>query len=337
MKSQSLVEDEPVFAHPGAFGSMGIPASAVRDGFFKRRRPRGKSIDSNESDHASGAALAPAATVTTSPHPLCGTPNGVDELVAEARASADAERRARAEEKKLQDKRDALDGEIQRLQRDKQDRTEAHRQELSRLRAKLETDARESKRRLKEELEKGHAESVELLIRQMDADKERLNVSTRKLREQEQRAYEARVENEAAAAAAATTRRTASAAASAIGKEKEKKSIFGRRGVDDSSSSAAGAVTSTSADGDKGASTGDVPFMPQSPGFWRGLSETFSPRDLLGGAKGGAAHGHGRGGSGGGGSVGTGSEGDSLAPPALLVLAAVPLFCLYRRWKFNRG
>ena len=75
--------------------------------------------------------------------------------------------------------------------------------------------------------------------------------------------------------------------------------------------------------GVKPAAAGETP-VPLSAGFWNSLTNAFTPRDFLDMSNGGG--------------VGVGASGGSgsVPPPALLVLAAVPLFCFYRRWRMQR-
>lgn len=95
---------------------------------------------------------------------------------------------------------------------------------------------------------------------------------------------------------------------------------------------AAAAAAGTAAEGSgsklSGAKSaaGDTP-VPLSAGFWNSLTNAFTPRDFLDMSNGG--------GVGSASGLGAGGNG-SVPPPALLVLAAVPLFCFYRHWRTQR-
>lgn len=311
--------DDAVLAHPGAVGTMMVSPGAVKAGLFRRRSDEGGNITPSKGSPSGTGPTCSAGSAATSDddtHKLCRTPKAVDELLMTVRASADTEHRMKVEKEKLQAKKDELDGEILRLQRDKTEMTEAHRVELTHLRETLEEDARERQRKIKEELEKYHAESMDDLIREVNADKKRSQETTRKRRDGELKGRRGRAEG-------------------------NKQGAFGRRSIRHSMSIAAdiagsGAVAHSVAD--VGSSTRnpsdhvDVPFMPQSVGFWQGLMKIFTTHDLLGsnGPRTSIDDWSRR-------DDGWGNNFENLAPPALLLLAAVPLFCLCRRWRVKHG
>lgn len=279
--------DGASFSHPGGFGAMMVPPEAVKVGFFAgRRRRRQKEAKSNGDTKATDASgKQQKQPQQQGQHPLCSAdPARIDGLLSEAREAKEAKTLLQAEAVKLRAAKDALDRDIQRLQRDKANLTESHLAELEHLRREFAKDAEDGKRRLKSELEKGHAQSMDRLRLTLKSETEHLAGETKRLRDDLLRTRQAR------------------AAASGAG-------------------AAAGVVShaGSKAKGDRPAAlrAGETP-LPSSPGFWSSLTSTFTPRDFLDPGQ------------------MAGVVADGVAPPALLVLVAVPLFCFYRRWRLER-
>ncbi|CAM9745274.1 unnamed protein product, partial [Laminaria digitata] len=295
--------EDAVFSHPGAYGAMMLPPKVVRVGFFAGRRrqkannsPSFCSISSNSSNATTESDASPPPQQEQLP---CspGEPARVDKLLSEAKEAKEAESLLRAESAKLRARKAHLDRDIQRLQRDKEDMTEAHRAQLERLRRDLEAASAESKRRLEAELEKGHAKSMDSLRLALRSETENLASETRRLREDLLRTRQAR---------SAPTPQGAAEGGGSLG---------GSGGGGGSSGTAA-------------ADAGLMTPMPVLAGFWSSLTNAFTPGDFLEAGAGG--------GGGAGGVGGRGGDGVGVPPPALLVLAAVPLFCFYKRWQRQR-
>lgn len=290
-----LTGDDALFSQPGSYGAMMLPPKAVKAGFFAgRRRRRAETRSGNSGGGSCGGSNDAAAAAGggasnqdhQQQHPLCsGDPARIDGLLSDAREAKEAEDALRAEVAKLRVRKAQLDKDIQRLHREKADMTEAHLLQLESLRHDLEANAEEGRRRLQTELENGHARSMDKLRLTLQAETANLERETGRLREDLERARQAR----AAAAAAA-----------------EENGGSKRSGV-----KAAGGAA------------GDTP-VALSAGFWNSLTNAFTPRDFLDIN------------NGGGGGVEGGGGGGGVPPPALLVLAAVPLFCFYKRWRFQR-
>lgn len=299
--------DDAMFSHPGAYGAMMLPPKVVKVGFFAGRR-RQKANNNLCNNNSSSNATTDSDASTQPPSPPqpqqqlpCspGDPARVDKLLAEAKEAKEAESLLRAESAKLLARKVQLDRDIQRLQRDKEDMTEAHRAQLERLRRDLETASAESKRRLEAELEKGHAKSMDSLRLTLRSETENLASETKRLREDLLRARQAR-----------------SAPSPAVA---EGGGSLGDRTGGDGSRDTAGVAGA--------AGTGVITPMPVLAGFWSSLTNAFTPGDFLeGGGVGGGT----------GATGGSGGDGAGVPPPALLVLAAVPLFCFYKRWQRKR-
>lgn len=296
-----VAENDVVFSHPGGFGAMMFPPSALEAGFFagkprKKKRDKANANDSsgcgcNGNSNGDAATTSADAHIKQQQHPLCSkNPAQIDDLLSKAQLAKEAEDALRAEAAKLRATKTQLDKDIQRLQRDKTDRTEAHLAELDQLRRNLETDAEKGKSRLKYELKKEHAKSMDELRRTLEKE---LDVVTG-----ETKLVDVMNARQAGASAAATP----AAAAAAKG---------GGGGSKVNGAEAAAAA----------AAAGDTPMLPMSAGFWKSFANAFTPRDFVDMSNGGGGDGGGSG---------------SVPPPALLVLAAVPLFCFYKRWRVQR-
>lgn len=308
--------DDVMFSHPGAYGIVMLPPKAIKAGFFARRRRARRATRTAIAE----AAAAAAKKRPSNARPISGNDDAssrrVDELVSEAKASAEAERALRMEAARLLAQKTQLEKEIRRLQRDKEEMTDAHRTQLDRLRRELDADARDSKRRLGEELERGHAKSMDSLRLTLKSETEHLTSETKRLRDELQKSKQAR---SAAAASSAPATAEANKAKSRV-PTRGAGSVGSGAGSKGSSSSSFGAIPNGGLDSE-GINNAVMPAAG-SAGFWKSLTDTFTPSDLLGGA---------------GGSVGGGGGvGESVPPPALMVLAAVPLFCLYKRWQHKR-
>lgn len=285
--------DGTMFSHPGAFGAAMLPPKAVKAGFFARRQRKASGNTHTDDPNESLAEIQ-----QQQQQPLCsGDPARVDELVLQAKQAKDAERALRQEAATLQTRKARLEREVLKLQRDKEDMTAAHRDQLEWLRRELEADARDGARRLESELERGHAKSMDDLRLTLRSETERLAGETERLCDDLERAKLAQ---------------------STAGNKK--KTGGGGRGSGRSHSSGTSLNGVGGLFGDDAAGGVAAP-VPESPGFWRSLTKTFSPRDFDGltGAAGGGQW-----------------EGGGVPPPVLLVLAAVPLFCFYRRWQDRR-
>lgn len=297
------------FAHPAAFGVITIPRQGIAEGweFLRRRRANKENKETEETegvkDGGSGSESRADGGIDVQ-HPLCGIENGVAELVVEVEKSKDTSRDLKAEFNKLAAAKKQLMNDILRLERDKEKLTEKHIGDLARIREKLEAEAREGKRQLKEELDKGHDASMNQLRQDLRTKIEPLETETRRLRREVMRAQQA----------------DSLTASKSNGKNAGgKRGRFGKRG-------------NGAAEPPAPAPAGDVVSMismPTSMSFWRGLTDAFAPQDLLfnTGDDGGVRE---------GGAVGRDVEDDKVPPPALLVLAAVPMFYLLTRWRANR-
>lgn len=307
--------DDIVWPHPGAVGTMMIPPGAVKGGSF-RRRQRGKS---NRREHADAATDEPAldtAAVASdfSDHPLCSKPKVIDELLLEVKTSADKELRAEAEARELQERTDQLDGELKRLQRNRRKLIEAHQAELAHVQKTLEENAREDKRLLVEELTRNHAELMDELVREVAAGQE--TVTSGGSQEDQLRLRRA--------------------LARLLGNERAR---TGQRRARDPTPLLAWdtrpttAVVDTLGGGSNGGNAIEAAeelTVPQSVGFWRGVHVMIKSHDLgsNGLTRSKVYHGVEA-------TVG-GRETEGLMHPAVLVLAAVPIFCLWRRWRLRR-
>lgn len=289
-----------MFSHPGAYGVVMLPPKAVKAGFFARRR---RATAVTRAAASASAAEAAASKATSNAQARCANDSSlVDGLVSDAKASAEAERALRMEAARLLAKKTHLEKEIRQLQRDKEELTDAHRAQLERLRRDLDVDTRESKRRLGEELERGHAKSMDSLRLTLKSETEHLATETKRLREELHKARHSR-----SAASTATEANRARSRASTRG------AVSGGGNSRGSTSSLFGANPNGGLDAE------GISVMPRSAGFWKSLTDTFTPGDLLGANV-----------------MGVGGGGESVPPPALMVLAAVPLFCLYKRWQQRR-
>lgn len=342
MPSATTNGDDAVFSHPGGFGTVMIPPKAVKVGFFEGRRRRKEQQQQQQLQQQQQRQQQQTADPSNKEndngckkqlqqqqqrlHPLCtGDPARVDDLLSEASESKKAEGALRDEAAKLLAKKAQLDKEIQRLQRDKEEMTEAYRAQLEKLRRDLESDAKESKRRLEAELVKGHARSMDNLRLTLKAETEHLTGETKRLREDLQRARQIRKASNTAAAKDPEKTKSFSSAAGAGSKIGSK--IGSRAGTSSAPANTpakkrGSSPTNLNGDGDL---FGDS--SAPSEGFWTSLTNAFSPSDILSAVPRGAR------GSGGGTAMG---EEEGVPPPALLVLAAVPLFCFYKRWKNQR-
>lgn len=307
------------FAHPGSFGVMMLPSELVRTGLPSRRRDQiWGSEPGEETVGAGGDGDKKASTDEKSAggNPICDT--RVNELVTAVQRSKDAERELKADFNSLDAKKRQLVNEILKLEREKEELTEKHVADLARIREKLEAEADEDKRRLKEELKKGHDASMDQLRKDLRARIAPLESETERLRLEVSKAQ-------------------ARAASVSNNSTPDKRARFGgarHNGVADPATPSAAATGATLNRLAAGANRGDednVPTsMPTSPSFWKGLNDAFTPHDLLFDTSGGVVRG--------GGESGVGLvEKDSVPPPALLVLAAVPICCLLAKWHTFRA
>lgn len=296
----AVADDGALFSHPGAYGAMMLPPKAVKAGFFAGRRRRREEAKSSNS-HRDAAATAAAASAAADPS------------------------------KQQQHKHPLCSGDPARIDvlvaeaREAKEAEAALLAEASRLRGKqaqLDKDIRRLQRE-KEDMTETHLAQLESLRRDLETDArdgqrrlqselekghaksmDRLRLTLRaetdNLAEETKRLRE---DLQRTRQARATATATAAAAAASAAEGSGSKPVRGGK-----------------------AAAGETP-VPLSVGFWNSLTNAFTPRDFLDMSNGG---------SGVSGGVGAAGGNGSVPPPALLVLAAVPLFCFYRRWRIQR-
>lgn len=292
----AVADDAALFSHPGAYGAMMLPPKAVKAGFFAGRRRRREEAKSSNSDAAAAAGTAPD---------LSTQQQKKHPLCSGDPARIDG---LVAETREAKEAEAALIAEGARL-RGKQTQLDKDIRRLQREKEDMTAAHLAQLEGLRRDLETDAREGQRRLESELekghakDMDHLRLDLMAKQdIIEAQTRRLQKEIDLRSAEQCRATATTTAPAAAAA-------------------SAAARGGGTKPSGVRPAAAAAAETP-VPLSAGFWNSLTNAFTPRDFLDKSNGGG--------------VGASGGSGSVPPPALLVLAAVPLFCFYRRWRMQR-
>lgn len=301
--AEATKPDDAMFSHPGAYGAMMLPPKVVKVGFFAgRRRQKANNNLCNNNSSSNAATESDASTEPPSP-----PPQQQQQLHCSAGEPARVDKLL-AEAKEAKEAESLLRAESAKLL--------ARKVQLDRDIKRLQRD--------KEDMTEAHRVQLDRLRRDLEAtsaeSKRRLEAELEKGHAKSMDSLRLTLRSETETLASETQRlredllrakqaRSVPSPAAAEGRG----SLGDGTGGDGSSSTASVAA----------AGTGLMTPMPVLAGFWSSLTNAFTPGDFLEGG-------------GGGGIGGGGGDGVGVPPPALLVLAAVPLFCFYKRWQRKR-
>lgn len=292
--------EDAMFSHPGAYGAMMLPPKVVKVGFFAgRRRHKSNNNNNNLCNNNSSSNATPESDASTQP------PSPSQQQQQLPCSGGDPAR----VDKLLSEAKEAKEAEG--LLRAESAKLLARKAQLDREIQKLQRD--------KEDMTEAHRAQLERLRVDLEASskdsKLRLKSELEKGHAKSMDSLRMTLRSETENLASETKRLREDLLRARQARSVPPAERGGSLGEGEGGGDGGGGRT---------ADTGLVTPMPGLAGFWSSLTNAFTPGDFLeGGARGGGV---GMGDGGGGG----------VPPPALLVLAAVPLFCFYKRWQRQR-
>ena len=309
--------DDVFLSHQGGYCLMVVPRWALKAIFFARRQWKDR-VGSGMRIRKGGEASSTLPQKQREPsqkeedrgqrHQLChGDPARVDKLLEEAQKVEEVEQALREGAAQFVAMKSELEKDVRRLQVDNELMSETHRAQLERLRRELETDERENRRGLESGLEKSHTRSMDNLRMIQRSETERFTEETKRLEEDRARVWKG------------SNTSSQTSAVSSMGRKKRFSS---------NNAASASRVQTDHETNDVNVDGGRVfPHFPESAGMSKSFIDVFysssTPLESVNFTSN---------------FVGIGDNAAADASPSLvlLVLVAVPLFCLLKNWRRRR-